>query len=100
MYKWELHVEIIFWEFQFEYYIRVKRNPVIYAVCIYTKLLFRYEYFNKGADLYIEALARLNHLLKVFFALILLHDIDNNNNVDDDILMFLEEIKIVSTVYL
>ncbi|XP_027053151.1 glycogen [starch] synthase-like isoform X2 [Pocillopora damicornis] len=24
----------------------------------------RYEYFNKGADLYIEALARLNHLLK------------------------------------
>ena len=99
MYKWELHVEIIFWEFQFEYYIRSEK-PCDYAVCIYSKLLFRYEYFNKGADLYIEALARLNHLLKVFFALILLHDIDNNNNVDDDILMFLEEIKIVLTVYL
>ena len=67
---------------------------MIYAVCIDSKLLFRYEYFNKGADLYIEALARLNHLLKVFFALILLHDIDNNSNVDDDILMFLEEIKL------
>lgn len=26
---------------------------------------FRYEYFNKGADLFVESLARLNHLLKV-----------------------------------
>ncbi len=25
---------------------------------------FRYEYTNKGADLYLEALARLNHYLK------------------------------------
>lgn len=27
----------------------------------------RYEYFNKGADLFVESLARLNHLLKVIF---------------------------------
>jgi len=26
--------------------------------------LLRYEYSNKGADLYLEALARLNHYLK------------------------------------
>ena len=26
--------------------------------------LFRYEFTNKGADIFIEALARLNHLLK------------------------------------
>lgn len=29
--------------------------------------LSRYEYFNKGADLFVESLARLNHLLKVIF---------------------------------
>lgn len=31
--------------------------------------IFRYEYFNKGADLFVESLARLNHLLKVSFVL-------------------------------
>ena len=32
-------------------------------VCFYC-LLARYEFTNKGADLFIESLARLNHLLK------------------------------------
>lgn len=77
----------------------VKRNFVIYVVCIYLKFFFRYEYFNKGVDLYIEVLVRFNYLLKVFFVLMLLYDIDNNNNVDDDIFMFLEEIKIVLIVF-
>ena len=27
----------------------------------------RYEFFNKGADVFIESLARLNHLLKVIY---------------------------------
>lgn len=29
----------------------------------------RYEFGNKGGDLFIESLARLNHKLKVFFVM-------------------------------
>ena len=34
-------------------------------VCKCVSSVTRYEYFNKGADMFVESLARLNHLLKV-----------------------------------
>jgi len=36
---------------------------------LYFFIAGRYEFGNKGADIFIEALARLNHMLKVFFTL-------------------------------
>lgn len=39
--------------------------------CLFSRIIsifsIRYEYFNKGVDLYIEALARLNYFLKVSY---------------------------------
>ena len=46
----------------------LRTGSVFCHIANYRLFIVRYEYFNKGVDLFIEALARLNFFLKVVFA--------------------------------
>uniref|UniRef100_A0A8D3E925 Glycogen [starch] synthase n=1 Tax=Scophthalmus maximus TaxID=52904 RepID=A0A8D3E925_SCOMX len=43
----------------------LKRKPGKWHICLFLFIAGRYEFSNKGADIFLEALARLNYLLRV-----------------------------------